>query len=177
MKRTLALSKVYRLLEPGPVVMVTTARKGRANIMTMSWHTMMDFEPPIIGCVIGEQSYTFGILRATKECVINIPTVELAMKAVGCGNTSGRSVDKFKKFRLTPMPASRVKAPLIAECYANLECRVVDARLVARYNFFILEALKAWIDPSKKDPRTIHHRGGGNFMVAGKMIKLPSRMK
>ncbi|HXZ97026.1 MAG TPA: flavin reductase family protein [Burkholderiales bacterium] len=177
MKRALALSRVYRLLEPGPVVMVTTAQKGRANIMTMSWHTMMDFEPPIIGCVIGEQSYTYGILKATKECVINIPTVELAMKAVGCGNTSGRTVDKFKKFHLTQMPASRVKAPLIAECYVNLECRVVDARLAARYNFFILEVLKAWIDPSRKDPRTIHHRGGGNFMVAGRTIKLPSRMK
>ena len=177
MKKTLPLSRVYRLLEPGPVVMVTTAKKGRANIMTMSWHTMMDFEPPIVGCVISNQNYTFGILKATKECVINIPTVELAMKAVRCGNTSGRTVDKFKKFRITPMPASRVKAPLIAECYANLECRVVDARLATQYNFFILEVLKAWIDPSIEDPRTIHHRGGGNFMVAGRTIKLPSKMK
>ena len=75
------------------------------------------------------------------------------------------------------MPASRVKAPLIAECYANLECRIVDARLAAQYNFFILEVLKAWVDPSRKDPRTIHHRGGGYFMVAGRTIKLTSRMK
>lgn len=177
MKRTLPLSRVYRLLEPGPVVMVTTAQKGRANIMTMSWHTMMDFEPPIVGCVISDGNFTFGILKATKECVINIPTVELAAKAVSCGNTSGRTVDKFKKSRLTPMPASRVKAPLIAECYANLECRLVDACLAAKYNFFILEVLKAWIDPSRKDPQTIHHRGGGNFMVAGRTMKLPSRMK
>jgi flavin reductase (DIM6/NTAB) family NADH-FMN oxidoreductase RutF len=177
MKRSFPLSRVYRLLEPGPVVMVSTARKGRANIMTMSWHTMMDFEPPIVGCVISNQNYTFGILKATKECVINIPTVELAAKAVRCGNTSGRSVDKFKKFRLTPIPGSRVKAPLIAECYANLECRLVDARLATQYNFFILEVLKAWIDSSRKDPRTIHHRGGGNFMVAGRTMKLPSRMK
>ncbi|HUL42188.1 MAG TPA: flavin reductase family protein [Burkholderiales bacterium] len=177
MKRTLPLSRVYRLLEPGPVVMVTTERNGRANIMTMSWHTMMDFEPPIVGCVIGDQSFTFGILKATKECVINIPTVELAMKAVGCGNTSGRNVDKFKRFRLTPVAASRVKAPLIAECHANLECKVVDARLAVKYNFFILEVVKAWKEPSRKDPRTIHHRGGGNFMVAGRSIKLPSRMK
>ena len=168
---------MYRLLEPGPVVIVTTARKGRANIMTLSWLTMMDFEPPIVGCVISDQNFTFGILKATKECVINIPTVELAAKVVRCGNTSGRTVDKFRKFRLTPMPASRVKAPLIDECYANLECRLVDARLAAQYNFFILEVLKAWIDPSRKDPRTIHHCGAGNFMVAGRTIKLPSRMK
>jgi len=177
MKRTLPLSRVYRLLETGPVVMVTTAQKGRANIMTMSWHTMMDFEPPIVGCVISDQNYTFGILKATKECVINIPTVELAAKAVRCGNISGRNVDKFKKFHLTPIPASRVKAPLIEECYVNLECRLVNARLATQYNFFILEVLKAWIDPSRKNPRTIHHRGAGNFMVAGRTMKLPSRMK
>jgi flavin reductase (DIM6/NTAB) family NADH-FMN oxidoreductase RutF len=176
-KRTYPLSRVYRLLEPGPVVMVTTACAGRANVMTMSWHTMIDFEPPIVGCVISEQNYTFGALKATKECVINIPTVELAAKAVGCGNTSGRRVDKFAAFHLTPVAASRVRAPLIGECYANLECRVVDARMARKYNLFILEVLKAWIDPSRKRPRTIHHLGGGAFMVAGRTIRLPSGAK
>lgn len=176
-KRTFPLSQVYRLLEPGPVVMVTTARKGRTNIMTMSWHTMMEFEPPIVGCVISNRNHTFGILKATKECVINIPAVELAAKVVSCGNTSGQSVDKFKVFRLTPEPASLVAAPLIAECYVNLECKVVDTRMVTKYNFFILEVIKAWIDPSKKPPRTIHHLGRGAFMVAGKTITLPSKMK
>jgi len=176
-KKSFPLSQVYRLLEPGPVVLVTTSRKGRANIMTMSWHMMIEFDPPLVGCVISDRNYTFSILKATKECVINIPTVELAAKVVGCGNTSGRSVDKFKAFRLTPTPAARVKAPLIKECYANLECKVVDARMAAQYCLFILEVRKAWIDPSKKDPRTMHHRGKGVFMVAGKTIQLPSKMK
>ena len=176
-KRTFPLSKVYGLLEPGPVVLVTTAHKGRANIMAMSWHTMMDFEPPIVGCVISNRDYTFGILKQTKECVINIPTVELAAKVVGCGNTSGRDVDKFNAFQLTPAAASLVKAPLIDECYANLECKVVDARMVAKYNLFILEVQKAWIAPSTKRQRTIHHLGQGMFMVAGRTIKLPSKMK
>lgn len=171
------LSEVYRLLEPGPVVLLTTARKGQANVMTMSWHTMMEFEPPLIGCVVSNRNFTFKILKATKECVLNIPTVELAGTVVSCGNTSGRKVDKFKTFGLRAVPASQVNAPLIAECYANLECRVVDARLVAKYNFFILEVVKAWIDPSRKQPRTIHHKGNGVFMVAGKAIRLPSRMK
>ena len=176
-KKLFPLSKVYGLLEPGPVVMVTTAREGKSNIMTMSWHTMMEFEPPLVGCVVSNRNYSFEILKSTKECVINIPTLELAEKAVACGNTSGRRVDKFDAFGLTPEPASTVAAPLIAECYANLECRVRDARLVARYNFFILEVLKAWIDPSMKDPRTIHHRGRGVFFVAGETIKLRSKMK
>ena len=176
-KKPFPLSEVYRLLEPGPVVLLTTAQDGRANIMAMSWHTMIDFEPPIVGCVISERNYTFALLKATNECVINIPTLEIAAAMVGCGNSSGRTVDKFKRFRLTPSAASIVEAPLIEECFANLECKVIDTRLIPRYNLFILEVLKAWVDPSRKHPRTLHHRGRGEFMIAGKTIKLPSRMK
>ncbi len=176
-KRSLPMSKVYRLLEPGPVVMLTTAANGRANIMTMSWHTMIDFQPPLVGCVISERNHSFGILQATGECVLNIPTVALARQAVACGNASGRRTDKFAAFGLTPAPASRVRAPLIAECYANLECKVVDTTMVARYDLFILEVVKAWIDPAVKHPETIHHLGGTDFMVAGRTLRLPSRKK
>lgn len=176
-KRSLPLSQVYRLIEPGPVVMVTTANGARANVMTLSWHMMIDFEPPLLACVVSNGDYTFEILKKTKECVIAIPTVELAEKVVACGNASGRKVDKFRKFGLTPSAAKRVRAPLIKECYANLECRVTDTRLVNQYNIFIVEVVKAWIDRSQKDPRTIHHRGRGIFAVDGKIIKLPSRMK
>lgn len=176
-KESFPLPKVYGLLEPGPVVMVTTAREGRANIMTLSWHTMLEFEPPLVGCVISSRNHTFDILTATRECVINIPTVELSKQVVDCGNSSGRTVDKFKKFGLTPAAATCVQAPLIEECYANLECRVVDETMAAKYNLFILEVLKAWIDLRKKHPRTIHHLGEGAFMVAGETIHLPSKMK
>jgi flavin reductase (DIM6/NTAB) family NADH-FMN oxidoreductase RutF len=106
--------------------MVTTVREGQANIMTMSWYTMMEFEPQTVGCIISNRSHTFDILKSTRECVINIPTLELAEKVVGCENTSGRKIDKFKVFALTQATASYVKAPLIDECYANLECKVVD---------------------------------------------------
>ena len=174
-KRKFPLSRVYRLLESGPVVLVTTARGERANIMPMSWHTMMEFEPPLVGCIVSDRNHSFGILKATRECVINIPTVELAAKVVGCGNTSGQRADKFAKFGLTPVRASRVAAPLVGECYASLECRVVDTRFVAKYGFFVLEVLAAWVDPSRKAPRTIHHRGRGEFMVAGRTMKLPSK--
>ena len=176
-KNSLPLSQVYRLIEPGPVVMVTTASGRRPNIMTMSWHMMIDFEPPILACVISDRGYTFDILKKTKECVINIPTVELAKKVVACGNTSGRDIDKFKEFGLTPCAAACVHAPLIDECYANLECRVLDTRLTTQYNIFIVEAIKAWIDRSQKHPRTIHHHGHGTFVGDGETIKLPSRMK
>jgi len=176
-KRTLPLARVYQLLEPGPVVLVTTSRRGQPNVMTLSWLTMMDFEPPLVGCVLSNRNFSFAALKSTKECAINIPTARLAKQVVGCGNTSGRSVDKFKAFRLTPMPAARIAAPLIGECYANLECRVVDASMANKYNFFVLQVLKAWIDPAEKNPRTLHHRGRGVFMVAGRTLRLPSKMK
>jgi len=176
-KKTYPLSSVYRLLEPGPVVLLTTVHKGKANVMTMSWHAMMEFEPPLVGCVISGRNHSFNALRATKECVLNIPAANLVKQVVGIGNCSGREVDKFRKFKLTMLPASQVAAPLIAECYASLECRVVDTRLVNKYNFFVLEVVKAWIDPLRKNSRTLHHLGKGAFMVAGRRVKLPSKMK
>ena len=176
-KKSLPLAQVYRLLEPGPVVLLTTVGAKHPNVMTMSWHMMIDFEPPLVSCVVSDRDYTFDILRKTKECVINIPTVELIRQVIGCGNTSGRNIDKFRKFGLTPSTASQVSAPLIDECFASLECEVVDTRMMSKYNIFILKVVKAWIDHSKKYPKTIHHFGRGNFMVAGRTIKLHSKMK
>jgi flavin reductase (DIM6/NTAB) family NADH-FMN oxidoreductase RutF len=172
--KDLPLSKVYQLLEPGPVVLLTTARNGRANVMVMSWHMMVEFEPPLIACVVSNANYSFAALRATKECVIAIPALKLAHKVVGIGNCSGRDVDKFKKFGLTEVPAKRVTPPLVAECFANLECRVVDTHLVNKYCLFVLEVLKAWHDPVQKKPKTIHHHGYGSFAVDGEMIRLKS---
>ena len=177
MMKDLRLSKVYQLLEPGPVVLLTTARNGRANVMTMSWHMMVEFEPPLIACVVSNRDYSFAALRATKECVIAIPAVTLAAKVVEVGNCSGRNVEKFKSIGLTSAPAQHVAAPLVAECFANLECRVADTRFVNKYGIFILEVLQAWIDPKQKNPKTIHHRGYGIFTVDGKIIKLKSKMR
>jgi flavin reductase (DIM6/NTAB) family NADH-FMN oxidoreductase RutF len=175
--RVLALSKVYRLLEPGPVVLLTTACKGRANVMAMSWHMMIEFEPPQVACVVSGNDYSFVALRSTGECVIAVPARKLASKVVKVGNSSGRDIDKFEAFGLTKLPASRITPPLIADCFANLECKVTDTRLVNKYNLFILEVLKAWIDPAQKDPKTIHHCGYGTFVVDGETIKLKSRMR
>src|SRR5208282_6612052 len=83
MMKDLSLSKVYQLLEPGPVVLLTTARKGRANIMTLSWHMMVEFEAPLIACVVSNRNYSFAALRATKECVIAVPSWESAIARGG----------------------------------------------------------------------------------------------
>ncbi|HUB80692.1 MAG TPA: flavin reductase family protein [Bryobacteraceae bacterium] len=172
--RDLPLAKVYQLLEPGPVVLLTTAGRTRANIMAMSWHMMVEFVPPMVACIVSNRNYSFAALRSTRECVIALPGAEMAHQVVAIGNSSSREIDKFEEFGLTPRPAKRVAAPLVAECFANLECKVTDTRFVNRYNLFILEVRKAWIDPRRKGSRTIHHRGYGEFAVDGRIIRIPS---
>ena len=175
--KPLPLAKVYQLIEPGPVVLLATARDGRANVMTMSWHMMVEFEPPLVACVVSSANYSFAALRKTGEAVIAVPARKLAEKVVQVGNSSGRDIDKFATFGLTPVRAERVAAPLVAECFANLECRVRETRLVAKYNLFILEVLASWIDPAQKQPKTIHHHGYGSFVVDGPALKLKSKMR
>lgn len=173
--KELQLSKAFQLIEPGPVVLVATAHEGKFNVMTMSWHMVVDFIPRI-ACVIGAWDHTYAALCATKECVIAVPTVDLANTVVDIGNCSGRDVDKFNEFGLTPAPAGIVKAPLIAECLGNIECRVIDERFADDYSLFILEGVKAWIDPDRKERRTFHANGDGTFVVDGETLNLRERM-
>ena len=176
-KSALPVGRAYQILESGPVVLLSTFHRGRPNVMTQSWHTVLEFEPALVGLVVSDQNFSFEALKATGECVLNVPTTRISRAVVGCGNSSGRKIDKFKRYGLAALPAKCVRAPLIAECYANLEARVVDTSFVKKYDFFVLEIVKAWIDRTIKDPKTLHHRGMGRFMVAGKTIQLPSRMK
>ena len=180
--KSLPLSKVYQLIEPGPVVLLATARRKRMNVMTpnvmtMSWHMMVEFEPPLIACVVSGADYSFAALKATKECVIAIPARKLIKQVVAVGNSTGAEIDKFTAFGLTPRPAKKVRAPLIAECFANLECKVADTRLVNSHNLFILEVVQAWIDPKQKNPKTLHHQGFGKFAVDGAVITTGSKMR
>ena len=169
-KKDFPVSEVRRFIEPGPIVLVSSAWKGETNIMTMGWHMIMEFEPSLIGCYIWDQNHSHNLIRKSKECVINIPTADLASTVVKIGNCSGRDVNKFETFKLTPQSADKVKAPLIKECYANLECKLFDSSLINKYTLFIFEVVKAHVATSPKFPRTIHYRGDGLFMVSGPTI-------
>jgi flavin reductase (DIM6/NTAB) family NADH-FMN oxidoreductase RutF len=169
-KRDFPVHKVRRYLEPGPIVLVSSRWRGKANIMTMGWHTVMEFAPSLIGCVIAGGNHSFHMIRDSGECVINLPTIKLVDTVVGIGNCSGADVDKFAHFGLTPEEASAVKAPLIKECHASFECRLHDAALVDTYNFFIFEVVKAHVAPTPKHPETLHYTGDGVFVVAGDVV-------
>jgi flavin reductase (DIM6/NTAB) family NADH-FMN oxidoreductase RutF len=176
-KIDLPVSQIRRYLEPGPIVLVSSALDDRRNIMTMGWHTVMEFTPSLVGCVIAGGNYSFDLIRKSRECVITLPTTALTNTVVGIGNTSGAEIDKFERFDLTAQPAERVKAPLIAECHANFECRLADDALVDKYNFFIFEVVKAHVAKSPKHPETLHYTGDGAFMVSGKMISRRSQFR
>ncbi|HUW98071.1 MAG TPA: flavin reductase family protein [Acidiferrobacter sp.] len=169
-KIDLPVSQVRRYLEPGPIVLVSSAANDRTNIMTMGWHTVMEFTPALLGCVISAGNYSFDLIRTSGECVINLPTTSMVDAVVGIGNSSGASVDKFERFHLTTERAQKVKAPLIRECYANFECKLADDGLVDKYNFFIFEVVRAIVAISPKHPETLHYTGDGIFMVSGKII-------
>ena len=172
--RTLALDKAYQLIEPGPVVLLATSQRGVPNVMTMSWHMMVEFTPPQIACIVSNRNHSFTALRRTKECVIAIPPAEFAKTVVAIGNCSGADVDKFATLGVATQPARDVAAPLLPDCFANLECRVIDTRMVNAYCMFVLEVVQAWIDPERREAKTIHHQGWGRFAVDGRTIRLPS---
>jgi flavin reductase (DIM6/NTAB) family NADH-FMN oxidoreductase RutF len=161
---------VRRFLEPGPVVLVSSAHRGERGIMTMGWHTVLEFSPSLVGCVISPANQSHGLILKSRECVINVPAASLVKEVVGIGNCSGREGDKFEKFGLTPRPARKVAAPLIAECFANFECRVVDAGFVKKYGFFVMEVVKAQVSQTNAAPPTLHYRGNGEFIVSGKKL-------
>lgn len=162
--RKLKLSKAFTLIEPGPVVLVTTHDEHKDNIMTISWTMVLDFTP-VFAITTGEWNHSFVALRKNKECVIAIPTVEMLDTVVGIGTCSGADTDKFAQFELTPLPGKVVKAPLIKECLANIECRVID--IVTEHNIVVLEAVAAYIDGTRKEKRTLHAVGDGTFIADG----------
>ena len=174
-KRDFPVSQVRRYLEPGPIVLVSSRWKGDANVMTLGWHTVMEFTPSLVGCMISNGNHSFEMIRNSRECVINLPTTALTDAVIGIGNTSGAEIDKFKEFGLTVEKARKVEAPLIAECHANFECRLHDDVLVDKYNFFIFKVVKAHVAASPKYPATLHYTGDGVFMVAGRTINRRSK--
>jgi flavin reductase (DIM6/NTAB) family NADH-FMN oxidoreductase RutF len=170
-KIDLPVHRIRAYLEPGPIVLVSSANADQRNIMTMGWHTVMEFSPSLFGCVIAGGNHSFDIIRSTRECVINLPTSDMIDTVVGIGNTSGRKIDKFEKFGLTAAKPTRLKkAPLIEECYANFECRLHDDAMIDKYNFFIWEVVKAHVSKTPKHPETLHYTGDGVFVLANKTI-------
>ena len=162
--------KIRRFLEPGPVVLVSSAHGGDRDVMTMGWHMVLGDGPSLVGCFIWDRNHSRSLVEKSRECVINVPTFDLIDAVIGVGNTHGPETDKFAEFGLTPAKAKQVAAPLIEECYANFECKLIDTSLIRRYSVFVFEVVKAHVAMSPRYPKTVHYRGDGVFMVSGRNV-------
>lgn len=176
-KKDLPVAEIRRYMEPGPIVLVTSHWKGQANVMTMGWHTVMEFTPSLLGCIIASGNHSYELIRKSRECVINIPTVNMLDQVVGIGNCSGADVDKFDKFELQTAEAEQVKAPLLTQCFANLECRLHDKTLIGKYSFFIFEVVKAHVGRTPRYPQTVHYTGDGVFTISGRQVSRRSKFQ
>lgn len=176
-KKSFPLENIRRFLEPGPVVLVSSYFRGERNIMTMGWHLMMGFSPALFGCYIWDENFSRRLILKSQECVVNLPTIDLIDAVIGIGNRHGCEPDKFEEFGLTAIESKKVAAPSIAECYANFECKLYDASLVKKYNFFLFEVVHANVAIAPKLPKTLHYRGQGMFMESGRSVSYKRRFK
>jgi flavin reductase (DIM6/NTAB) family NADH-FMN oxidoreductase RutF len=168
------LSKAFTLMEAGPVVLVTTNDGEKDNVMTVSWTMVVDFSPRF-AMTTGPWNHSFAALRKSRQCVIGIPTVDLIDEVVGIGTCTGARTDKFRQFGLTPVRGRHVRPPLIGECLANIECRVID--IVKRHNIVVLEGVAAYLDRSRAEKRTLHAIGDGTFVVDGRRLNRRKMMQ
>ncbi len=177
MRVPVELRRSYRLLNHGPVVLVTSAAAGQTNVMPAAWVMPVDFEPPLVAAVIAGGTATRALVDASGELALSIPPASLLDAVYEAGQVDGREVDKWARFGLRPAPASRVAAPLVEGCLGWLECRVVDCSLAERMDLFVCETVAAWADDdvfrdgewrfSEPDRRSVHHVAAGRFFVTG----------
>ncbi len=167
-KNAFPVERVRRFLEPGPVVLLSTAWRGERAIMTLGWHMMLGYD--LVGTYIWQANHSHALARRSRQCVINLPTEALLDTVVRIGNCSSRDGDKFERFGLTAVPAREVDAPMVGDCHASFECRLHETRITAEYPLFVWRVVRAHAAVRPRWPATLHYRGEGRFMVAGREL-------
>jgi flavin reductase (DIM6/NTAB) family NADH-FMN oxidoreductase RutF len=188
MRIPVPLDKSWRLINHGPVVLVSASHAGQDNVMAAAWCMALDFKPPKLAVVIAEGTHTRTLVDASRQLVIQVPPRALLDAIDGVGNCSGRDVDKWARFGLARERASVVDAPLVSGCNAWLECRVIagEDAIHARYDLFPCEIVAAWADDAVYDAhhdgarlrddvpparRAVHHVAGGVYVVDGEVVR------
>ena len=179
MKKQVPLSKAKWLVEPGCVVLVTSGTAENANVMTFSWQTPVNSsEPCLILLAINHARYSYELIKLNRELVINVPGEELLEQTHFVGQVTGKNIDKFKESGLTPLPAGVVKPPLIEQCAAHLECRVVDIFKMETHDLLVCQVLRALAETDLFDGRwipekfhTLHYLGENRYGVMERTIE------
>ncbi len=179
--------RVIRLMHPRPIVLLTCSDKeGKENAITVAWSTPTSFEPPMVAVSVSPKNYSHSLISETKEFVVNVPPIDLLDESYFIGSYSGKELDKFKEIKLTKKPAKKVKAPIIEECFAHLECKVEKEVNTGDHTLFIGLVLTAYssegaftnegvIDIKKFKP--IMHCGGNIFTTISDKIFKPKELK
>ena len=168
------IERAFTYLESGAVLLVTSHDKKQDNVMTISWQMVMDFTPRI-AISTGNWNESFESILRTKQCTLCVPTVDMIEKVVGIGTVHGSECDKFKDFHLRKQAPVKVKAALIANCLAALECKLED--YVEEHGLLILKGIQLWENPLKKERRVIHANGDGTFFADGDFYNLREKMR
>ncbi|NWG10212.1 flavin reductase family protein [Candidatus Bathyarchaeota archaeon] len=166
------LSSCSRLLHPMHTVLVSCAGKtAKPNIITLAWAMPTSIDPPLVAVSIRPERHSYALIEETEEFVVNIPTIDILKETLFCGRKSGSKHDKFKKTGLTPLPARKVKPPIIKECVAHLECRLHRKFKTGDHTIFIGEVTEAYADKEAfsegeynlRKAKMIFHVGGNEF--------------
>ena len=178
------LDKAYRLLNHGPVVLVSSAHQGRSNVMAAAWSMALDFAPPKISVVIDKATLTRQLVEASGVFALNIPCQAMAAQTLGVGTDSALSMpDKLAQHGIRTFAAQEIEAPLVQGCVAWLECRLIpEPHNQTAYDLFIAEVVAAWADPrvfsdgrwhfdaAPDSLRTLHYVAGGQFYATGASV-------
>ena len=135
------------ILAPLPSALISCGGKdGTNNIITLAWVGVVNSDPPMISISIRQPRFSHPIIAETREFVANIPTVDMAEIADGCGMVSGRDVDKFSRYGLTPVQGTLKYAPYIEECPLNVECQVKQIIGLGSHDLFLAEVVNIFVD-------------------------------
>jgi flavin reductase (DIM6/NTAB) family NADH-FMN oxidoreductase RutF len=173
-KRALDVGRIMRLVNHGPTVLVSSHHEGVCNIITLAWTTPVSADPPMLAIAVAPARFSHQLIARSMEFVVNVPGSRLLGAVWYCGTKSGRDGDKFEGARLTRETGAKVAAPLVAECFAHVECRVVDAPTTGDHTLFIGEAVAARVESEAFDGHlrlagryhTLHYLGGREFLTS-----------
>jgi len=182
-KVRVARKLAYRLLHPRHTVLVTCVDKtGKANIITLAWSMPTSINPPMVVISIAPKRLSHRMIKKTGEFVINIPTMKIVRQTLFCGRISGVKCDKFKEAPLTAAPAKKVRSPIIKECVAHLECKLVQTIPTGDHTLFVGEVVAAYVNRgvftetfNVKKVKPIFHMEGDSFVTIFPKVVTPRR--
>lgn len=179
MKKDVPLDSANRLINNGPVVLVSSRWNEKNNVFTVAWNMPVSHEPPLVAISCGTANYSYDMIKNSGEFVLNIPSKDIVKETFYCGTKSGEDTDKFKESGLTLEDSRKVDTPIIKECIGHLECELVDQPRAGDHQLFVGEVQAAYAEKEKFDKtwlvneaHAIHHLGSNNFCESQNHIRV-----